>query len=204
MKTREPALASFGHERDEVRSMMSFRAAFEFYIRAKEAVVAAGFASELDWQERLVLERVTEQDFLREQAWVVLSSGMRGTVVAGVFGEISAAFRGWDVARIREDVEGCSSRALNAFCHPGKINAIAENCRLVVDLGLESIKRELRKEGPFWLTRLHYIGPVTCWHLAKNLGLDVVKPDRHLVRMAQASGVMDTTRLCEVFADATG
>src|SRR5204862_28581 len=49
----------------------------------------------------------------------------------------------------------------------------------------------LRAHGPTWLTRCPYIGPVTCWHLAKNVGMDVVKPDRHLVRMAQASGARD-------------
>ena len=41
----------------------------------------------------------------------------------------------------------------------------------------------MRTEGVNYLTTFDQIGPVTAFHLAKNLGLDVVKPDRPLVRM---------------------
>ncbi len=65
------------------------RAALDFYIGVKEHVVHSGFAWEIDWQEQLSLEKVTESHILREQAWVVLSSGMRATVVAGLFARVS-------------------------------------------------------------------------------------------------------------------
>ena len=39
-----------------------------FYMDAKEVVVAAGFADEIDWQEGVTLEDVTESMFLREAA----------------------------------------------------------------------------------------------------------------------------------------
>jgi len=49
-----------------------------------------------------------------------------------------------------------------------------------------------------------YIGPVTCFHLAKNLGVDVVKHDRHLVRYASYMGFRDATELCEMISRITG
>ncbi|WP_437978888.1 hypothetical protein WMF11_22620 [Sorangium sp. So ce295] len=180
------------------------RAALDFYVGAKECVVRAGFGWEIDWQEQLMLERVDECHILREQAWVVLSSGMRAAVVARLFEQISHAFCDWDAVAIRENPTRCVQRALVSFSHPGKINAIAENCRMLAVEGVDAWKRSLRAHGPTWLTRFSYIGPVTCWHLAKNVGMDVVKPDRHLVRMAQASGARDPSALCALFASLTG
>ncbi len=147
---------------------------------------------------------VSERHVLREQAWVVLSSGMRAAVVARLFDRVSRAFCDWDTGAIEENPTRCVDRALAAFSHPGKMNAIAANCRMLSEEGLEAWKRALRAHGPTWLTRLCYIGPVTCWHLAKNVGLDVVKPDRHLVRMARASGARDPTSLCAFFANMAG
>ena len=46
------------------------------------------------------------------------------------------------------------------------------------------------------LMRIPYIGPVTVWHLAKNLGFPVAKPDRHVQRIAFTLGFVDTHSLC--------
>jgi hypothetical protein len=180
------------------------RAALEFYVGAKERVVRAGFGWQIDWQEQLTLERVDERHVLREQAWVVLSSGMREAVVAGLFDRVSRAFFDWEADAIQKNPTRCVARALAAFSHPGKMTAIAANCAMFTNQGLEAWKHALRVYGPTWLTRFRYIGPVTCWHLAKNVGLDVVKPDRHLMRMARASGRRDPTALCALFASVTG
>jgi len=180
------------------------RAALEFYVRVKEHVIRAGFAWELDWQEQLSLERATASHVLREQAWVVLSSGMRATVVAGLFDRVSGAFCDWDPDGIQENPSRCIAEAMHAFAHAGKLSAIAANCLMLSEDGLEPWKRALLAHGPPWLMRFRYIGPVTCWHLAKNIGLDVVKPDRHLVRMARASGMRDVTSFCSLFAQMTG
>jgi hypothetical protein len=180
------------------------RATLEFYIGAKEHVLQSGFAQEIDWQEGLTLDEIDARHVLQEQAWVVLSTGMRATVVAQLFESISSAFCNWDIDAIQRNPNRCIDRAFRAFRHRGKINAIATNCGLLADEGLDEWKNALRIFGPTWLMRLAYIGPVTCMHLAKNFGLDVVKPDRHLIRMSQASGHRDAGSLCELFSDLSG
>jgi hypothetical protein len=52
--------------------------------------------------------------------------------------------------------------------------------------------------------RREYIGAVTAFHLAKNLGADVAKPDRHLVRLAASQGFPDVHSLCSTIAKETG
>jgi hypothetical protein len=54
------------------------------------------------------------------------------------------------------------------------------------------------------LTRLPYIGKITCYHLAKLLGADVVKPDVHLTRAAHAAGKASALALCETVRDEIG
>lgn len=46
------------------------------------------------------------------------------------------------------------------------------------------------------LQSLPFIGPVTRYHLAKNIGLPFAKPDRHLVRLANSAGYTDVQRFC--------
>ena len=50
---------------------------------------------------------------------------------------------------------------------------------------------------------LPWIGPVTKFHLAKNLGLDFAKPDVHLARLAAAERTT-VDELCERLAAQTG
>src|SRR5260370_33934976 len=65
------------------------------YFHAKSAVIAAGFSDEIDYHDSLSLNELHECDFLREAAWVILSCGMRESVVSQKFGRISAAFLDW-------------------------------------------------------------------------------------------------------------
>ena len=54
-----------------------------------------------------------------------------------------------------------------------------------------------------WLQGLPWIGGITKYHLAKNLGIDCAKPDVHLQRLADREGVTAHV-LCERLAKATG
>ena len=65
------------------------------YLNAKERVIQAGFADEIDWQEEVSLEDVDEHTFLRECAWVVLSAGFREGILRRRFQDISKAFLEW-------------------------------------------------------------------------------------------------------------
>ncbi len=42
-----------------------------------------------------------------------------------------------------------------------------------------------------------YLGNATVFHLAKNLGINVAKPDRHLLRISNCLGYKCPNNLCE-------
>ncbi len=177
----------------------------ETYLYAKKDVVQAGYGPEIAWQESLSLSTITESAFLSECAWVILNAGMKASVIRGLWGEIGTAFRNWSSAsNIVRQRQACVNEALVHFNHPGKIGAIADIAEAVQSEGFEHVIRSIMRGGLEFLRTLPYIGPVTSYHLAKNLGMDVAKPDRHLVRITNATGYSDPGELCHVIASSTG
>jgi hypothetical protein len=175
------------------------------YLVAKQLVIEKGFEPELLWQLRCASFRPTESDFLREAAWVVLSSGMNEKVVRSVFPTFSAAFFGWrSAAEILCNERKCRRSALQIFRNPQKINAILKISFDVVNETFESVWKQTLLYGPTYLQGFPFIGPITSLHLAKNLGLPVAKPDRHLQRIAKLLNYSGVHDLCSDIAGYVG
>lgn len=175
------------------------------YLDARDKVVAEGYGSEIDWQESRSTATLSESEFLREFAWVVLSSGMRETVVRGVFPRIADAFLGWRSAAVLVARESsCRRRAIRVYNHGPKIDAILSTARRVTELGFLDFRERVERERIAFIKTLDYMGPATSYHLAKNIGLEVVKPDRHLVRLAESAGCRSPDDLCGRIARETG
>lgn len=166
------------------------------YLVAKRLVVDAGYEGEIAWQTSVRPADVTSTTFLREAAWVVLSSGMRESVVRARFPLLALVLHNFDPDAVVQDPRVRSS-ALRVFRHERKIDAILSIARVARSLGTRGIRRSLVDDPGSLLENLPYIGPITGRHLAKNLGLSVAKPDRHLVRLARAACRLDPDLLCE-------
>lgn len=174
------------------------------YFYAKRFVIKKGYSSEIDWQESVKISDIGEEEFLKETAWVILSSGMNEKVIHKVFPGISVAFYGWKSAKkilINQDV--CYANSLSIFGHQKKIFAILKVADRIVREGFENFKKEIALKGINYLETLPYIGSITKFHLAKNIGLNYSKPDRHLERISKKLGFKDTVSLCSLIANKT-
>lgn len=170
-------------------------AAYRF---ARDIVVHAGYSAEIEWQASLNFERITETEFLREHAWVTLSAGMNEFIIRRHFGRISRCFYDWQSADVIVRLQHqCRRFALRHFNNCRKIDGIIEAARIVNSYGFESYKRAIRSNPLTILQSLPFIGPVTCYHLAKNIGLPYAKPDRHLLRLANSVGYSDVQEFCK-------
>ena len=175
------------------------------YLYVKDAVVDQGYAWEMDWQEERSLDRIGESEFLSEAAWTVLSSGFRESIVRKLFVPISSAFLHWQSATlIQSERAVCRRSALQVFNNQRKIDAILDIAELVADSGFETIRHRIQQEDIGFLQTLPYVGSITVFHLAKNLGLPVIKPDRHLQRIADATGFHSPQDLCEMISNYVG
>lgn len=179
--------------------------AIDTFKRAFDDVYASSFRKEIEWQRSRSVSDLGEQEFLREAAWVILNSGFREAVIRAKFDYISLCFLDWFSARDIVQAKGqCIASALLGFGHLGKITAIALVAENISETGFREFKKTILSDPITELMKLPHIGPVTVWHLAKNLGFDVAKPDRHLVRLAKSHGYDCVHAFCSMIAENVG
>lgn len=177
--------------------MLSTEELIRLYLNAKRAVIDRGFADEIIWQSSTRHLEVVPTVFLREAAWVVLSAGMSESVVRAVFERLSSAMYGFDPIKLSASQQHARAAALAVFHHHRKIDAVLAIADTISNIDVESLRAALRHEPEEFLRSLPYIGPVTWRHLAKNLGIAVAKPDRHLKRFASVTARSSADSLCE-------
>jgi hypothetical protein len=169
---------------------------------ARGYTVSAGLAAEVDWQRNTDFALFSETQLLRETAWVILCSGFREAIVRRIFDHISLCFLDWESAeQILENRDICVRAAMDSLRNEMKLNAIVACAERIANVGFETLKEAVIRDPIPELQEFPFIGPITVWHLAKNLGLNVAKPDRHLVRLASRCGYPSADALCEDLAN---
>lgn len=157
------------------------------YHDLRKAVIAAGYEHEIDWAQNIKPPE-TAEDFAGEVIWVILCSGMKEQIARIISKRVWAAIKSGKL------VKG------NVLGKSGKADAIDTIWR---DRDtLFSAFRAANDKIEFGLS-LPWIGNITKWHLAKNLGVDCAKPDVHLERVAAHYSTTPST-LCADIASTTG
>ncbi len=175
------------------------------YNFCKNYVMEHGYSKEIEWQNTVNFEDTTEQSFMTELAWVVLCSGMKVKVVDGLFPKIQAAFLDFNSASsIVLHGDDCISEASKYFNNKPKLSAIVKVASIINDYGWDKIKQQIRENPIKALRQFPYVGPIIVYHLSKNIGLQVAKPDRHLVRIADVMGYNDVQKFCSDIAKLSG
>lgn len=154
--------------------------------RLEQAVKRAGFLANIDWTEQLAAPADSEE-LARAAIYVIANSGMKNSVAVPIYDRCIAALeRARKVRRV--------------FGHPGKAQAMETIWR----------KRQELFEGFLiapdkieFCASLPWVGPVTKFHLARDVGADVAKPDVHLERLARRDRTT-VERLCRRLARQSG
>jgi len=156
-------------------------------IRAK--IVAMGYGKEIDWAES-VGEPGNAEDFATEYIFVVCNSGMKAQIARTIFQKIMAAI-------------GKGEHPSTVFGHEGKSKAIWSVWQNRHDWFARYLAIHNEDGKVEFLETMPWIGGITKWHLAKNFGVNAVKPDRHLVRLGDMYCTTPDA-LCRALADVTG
>lgn len=160
----------------------------ELFKKAEALCLANGFDKEIDWcEDRPSFDSVNARTFLVEYAWVVYNSGMKNSVIEAKWNDIRSAFEFFDYYEISRHPDAFQKRVLAVFANTAKVNAVIMMATKLASSTsyFENLKQQIQKDPLTELDKLHYIGSVTKYHLARNLGFDFIKPDRHLVRLAE-------------------
>ena len=148
----------------------------KIYSYVKKEVIKKGFEKEINWYDNIPsLDQISKWFFFREYCWVVLNSGMKNSVAEKIFDTF------WNNGDFN----------FEAIKHPNKNKSIKE-VYAKLDRYFTNVKNS--KNILKYLETLPHIGPITKFHLAKNLGFNCGKPDRHLERITsffECSSVQD-------------
>jgi hypothetical protein len=158
----------------------------KLFAKIDRAVRKAGYSAAIEWSEN-IRPPTTAAQLAAEAIYVICNSGMSNRVAVPIFERCMTALRGGE-------------SVTTVFGHREKAAAIDDIWRRRVKL-----LRKLRRANDLveFSASLPWVGKVTCYHLAKNLGADVAKPDVHLNRLAAREGVT-AQELCERLARETG
>ena len=116
------------------------------YLDVKDNVLKNGFGGEIDWQASLHLADLTEHKFIEEGAWVILSAGMRESLIRVKFPAISRAFGNWTSAKFISDKRAsCRRAALKEFGNRRKIDAIISLAMVVAEDGFSAVNLGIKK-----------------------------------------------------------
>lgn len=176
----------------------------ELFYTAEKFLKANGFAQEIEWcDNRPSFDQLSEKDFFREYTWVVFNSGMRNAVVEAKWRELSEAFLYFNSLKVLEDQDQVLQEALKVFGNHKKVLAVIETAQKICEEGYLHFSSRIKENPLEILSSLPFIGEVTKFHLARNLGFDYIKPDRHLVKLASKYG-MTPFELCDRIHKETG
>lgn len=142
--------------------------------------------SDIDWSENCCPPEDADE-FASEAIFVICNSGMKNTVARRIYDRVMPAIK-------------AGRSAGTAFGHVGKAAAMDDIWRRRVELLKAYTAANDKVE---FCESLPWIGGITKYHLAKNFGAQVAKPDVHLKRLADREGV-SSQALCERLSAATG
>lgn len=166
------------------------------YKNIRQGVIDAGFGGDIKWSEGVKSPKTAEV-LAREAIFVICNSGMKWTVARPIFDRIMPIL----YANPRASLAVVEANVLTVFRHKGKVGAIAEiwRNRAAYFCNFKSTADKLA-----FCVALPWIGEITKFHLAKNLGVDCAKPDRHLQRIARHYKYTSVDALCRALAQKSG
>lgn len=166
-----------------------------FYSKAFEYAISHDFEGRpflehIEWQRKIRFEIITDRTFFWEYVWVVLASGFKVAIARPYY------------ERLYNSAKGTPENADTSIIYKNKRKRFAVDY-MIADYQRQFHELNKAKDKLSFLETLPFIGPVTKYHLAKNLGLDYAKPDVHLQRLCKKFGFKDAQSLCEYVSNKT-
>ena len=156
------------------------------YLDLKQAIISQGYERDVTWAEN-VKKCKESVEFCQQYIFVICNSGMKAQIAAVIYQRIlQATIDHVDISDV--------------FGHKGKVGAIKHMLEYHPAIFLKYLYSEDKLE---FCESLPWIGKITKYHLAKNLGENYIKPDRHLVRIAKMYNT-DAFELCDKLSEVTG
>ncbi len=157
------------------------------YFKKAYGFTTTYYKSEYETISSVSFKDLTPQKFFSEYVWVVHATGFSAKAVGGFIPKLMLAY-GTHESLSQESFNVVMERVKLVCNNPQKAKAVFDTASLLSKVPWADFKRDYLSSKEKIQT-LPYIGKVTCYHLGRNIGhIDMVKPDLHLVRLADRFG----------------
>jgi 3-methyladenine DNA glycosylase Tag len=172
----------------------------------------------MEYYRNITLDNMTNSEIYAEICWIVYSSGFRYDIIKKYWNLIEKEFYYFDINKVAsfiDDVVEYSHRICknSGFNNVRKAQWCIKNAVRFIELdhekinygGLKGYLLELSKKEPYELIemapllieelKLNGIGKITIFHLMKNIGINIFKPDIHVRRILLNLGLISKENL---------
>lgn len=149
---------------------------YDFFCKARNVVIMHGYSPEIEWCQNRYFENITPEEFLQQYIFAVFSSsGLNNSIVNRQMDRFNDAVRNGE-------------NAFDTIPNRRMKQAVMEMW-LKYEQVFSELKRRTTDDFKIeYLATLRQIGKKEKYHLARNLGIDCVKPDIHMERLAEQWG----------------
>ncbi len=175
------------------------------YFKFAHDFTTKNYNNELNHILSTKFEEVDADKFFKEVLWVIHTSGFSAKAVSKFYPKLLKSYTDLSENEIGEslperisklDKKKVITEISKIVNNPEKISAVYEVSKKIEKEGWGTFKSQIKPDLSF-LQSLPYIGKITKYHLARNIGfLGVVKPDLHLERLASVWGFNDSLQMC--------
>jgi hypothetical protein len=177
--------------------MVSDPELIDFYITSLGEVLKRGWAKEIkENREHPPIDLLDRVRFFHEYAFCVFAAFFKFSLVEERWPDLTKAFNGWDYEQICNNKQEVAQETMRVFGNKKKVAAVIRCAEKFSREGWDNFWRSLvNADLPLQLELLDslpYIGKAARYQLAGAIGIDVAKPDRHLLRFASKYGYPET------------
>ena len=175
--------------------------------REAEVFVRENFPEDLEWSEDVIhtdLKDVTKQWFYSEYVHCVYCAGFSVRTVRMKEAAIREAYYDYDPVKVAANPDEVRRRAMKKACirNKRKVDAIIKAAPIINQLEWPGFLYKAKENINVFKT-LPYIADVLKYHLARNIGFNVIKPDVHIARIAKYYG-LDPFEMCDMLSERMG
>jgi len=188
-------------ETSEISEYLEENGVMRLFRRA-EKFVKENFPEDVEWSLR-ASENVDwdREKFICEYVFAVYVSGFRYSVIQGRMDSFRKVFYDWNLEKILRYENEVKIGARKLVNNRNKINGIIRGLKILEKLDFDIFKGDVMKDINT-LKMFPYVGNIIKYQLARNLGYDVIKPDKHIVRIAEKYG-LDPFEMCSMISKIT-
>lgn len=168
----------------------------EYFKAARKYLEEIGYGTK--WVYDVSPESISPQYFFEQYIWVVYACNFEVRILEQLEGDLYRAYGDYETFDETRRVA-----VLGVINNIRKWNAVYNTAIKLQYLGWHDFKKTYLA-GIESMTALKFIGPVTKFHLARNLGFDKCKPDRHMCRLKESFGYSSVDEMCRYLAKKYG